>query len=604
VYPETHRNIRFQKIVIRVFCGFAFVMVMRLAQFSIFEAEFWQKGVQSRIVRAMTIEPVRGKILAHDGQTVLAESSVSISLASDNLAVRSTNHECLIAHRIATITGRPTEQIISRIHSRHNAEWLAQDVDRDVFKGFVKAQLEGLTPGIHVKREITRSYPQHPHAASLVGFVSRERKPGFDTLGPFQNLFGVEGLEQVYDSRLAGSYGAVSYRVNRFNAPEHESFKTETPLKDGLDLVSTIDVDIQRIVREELLKVIEFNQADTAMAVVLDPWTGAILASESVENKVVSFDSEYRTSTALNNWPVDARRNLSLIAAFEPGSTWKPVIMALALENNLVKTDEIIPWKKSVTLGRHTFKDWKDFDGDLRVIDILKWSSNTGIINLSKRLFENLSHEELHAQIVGLGFQRPLPLDYTVRPEGILNPARWGPISIGALAEGYETGVTLMQMAAFYSAIANGGYIVFPHFGKKLLDPYTGETVQELTPQITYPLMSSETVEFLKKSLTACVEKGTGRHACLRDYRINAAGKTGTAVMVKDGVYSRGHYRASFFGFFPAENPHYVILVVLENPETEQFHGGQIAAPVFKGIAGRICSDVYGILPMPFPMEI
>ncbi len=602
--PETHRSIPFQKYIIRVFYFFTFVMILRLAQFSILESSDWRERVERRIVRTMTVEPLRGNIYAQDGQTVLAESKVAISLASDNLAVRSTNRESVIARRIAAITNDSPEELISRFHSRHNAEWLARDVDRNVFNSFLKAQFEGLTPGIHIKREIVRNYPEHPHAASLVGFVARNREHGFDSLGPFQHVFGVEGLERYYDEHLRGTFGKVSYRVNRFNAPEHESFKTETPLENGLDLVSTIDVDIQRIVREELVKAVEFNQADTAMAVVMDPWTGAILAAESVESIPEHLDFEFRQNNAMNNWPADARRNLSLVTAFEPGSTWKPVIMALALENNLVDTDEMIPWQRSVVLGRHTFRDWKDFDKELRVKDILKWSSNTGIINISKRIFENLSHEEIFSQILGLGFRRPLPVDYTVRPVGVLNPNRWGPISIGALAEGYETGVTLMQMAAFYSSIANGGYIVFPHFGKQLVDSHTGKTVRNLTPSTTYPLMSAETCNFVRDSLIACVEKGTGTRASMRDYRMTAAGKTGTAIMLEDGVYQSGKYRASFFGFFPAENPRYVILVVIENPETKEFHGGQIAAPVFKSIAGRICSDLFGILPMPFPREI
>jgi cell division protein FtsI/penicillin-binding protein 2 len=598
-------NILFQKGILIFLTLSTLVLILRVAQFSLRESAEWRKRCDYRIGRSLEIEPRRGKIYGSDERTILAESRIALSIAADNHAIRSTGRECLIAERMATITGEPVENMISRLHSRHHAEWLARDIHRSVFKGFLKAQCDGLLPGIHVKREIQRDYPEHPHAASLVGFVTREREHGFDTLGPYRYLSGVEGLERVYDRELSGVFGKINYRINRFQAPEHDSFVTEIPVQDGLDLVCTIDAGVQRIVREELLKAIEHNQADSALAIVMDPWTGAIIAAESVENTYEHMDFEYRQSTPMNNWPPDARRNLSMISTFEPGSTWKPVIMAIALENNLVKPSEIIPWKKATVLGRHTFYDWKDFAGDMPLRDVLKWSSNSGMIEISKRIFASLSHGEIFEQILGMGFLRPLPLDYSIQPNGMLNPVHWGPISIGAIAEGYETGVTLSQLAAFYCSIANGGYIVFPHFGKKLLDPETGNTVRDLEPQQGYPIMSSETAEFIRNALFECVEcGGTGSKASMKNYRLNAAGKTGTAIIPVNGSYASKKYRASFAGFFPAQNPHYVIVVSIVNPSAEHYYGGQVAAPLFQQIAGRICSDLFGILPMPFPKEI
>jgi len=494
--------------------------------------------------------------------------------------------------------------VISRIHSRHNAEWLARDIQRSVFKHFLKVQLDGLLPGVQVKREIRREYPEHPHAASLVGFVTRERETGFDTLGPFRHISGVEGLEKAYEKELRGEYGLVNYRINRFYAPEHDSFVTEKPVKDGLDLVTTIDVDMQRIVREELLKGLDLNQADVAMAMVMDPWTGAILAAESVENTEEHKSFEYRQKTPVNCWPSDARRNQCLLSTFEPGSVWKPVIMAIALENNLVTPGEIVPWKSTTVLGGHAFRDWKNFNRDLELREILIYSSNSGIIEVSKRLFGVLPHSEIFEQIQGMGFLRHLPLDYPVQPAGLLNPSLWGPITIGAVAEGYETSVTISQLAAFYGSIANGGRLVYPHFGKKLLDPETGEKVRDLEPDEGYPVMSEETAEFIRLALTDCVAFGTGSKGHLRDYRIAAAGKTATAKLTVNGSYLSNKYRASFCGFFPAKNPRYVVVISVENPTAGAYYGGQVAAPLFQQIAGRICSDLYGILPFPFPKEI
>ncbi|MGB3977336.1 MAG: penicillin-binding protein 2 [bacterium] len=602
---EVHGNTIFQKCILILMTFFGAVTILRVAQFSLLESTEWQKRSDQRIERTLDLEPLRGKILGSDESAVLAQSRISISLATDNLAIRSTDHECIIAKKMAEITNKPVENIISRIYSRHNAEWLARDIDRSVFKGFLKAQSDGSVPGVHIKREIIREYPYHPHAASLIGFVSRQREPGFDTLGPFQFLSGTEGLERVYNDALSGVFGKARYRINRFQASEQDSFSTEIPIQDGHDLVTTIDVDIQRILREELLKALEQNRAESVLALVMDPWTGGIFAAESVENIEEHKDFEFRQLTPVNNWPPDARRNMAMLSAFEPGSIWKPVMVAIALENSLVKHKEVIPWRKINVLGNHKFLDWKNFNSDLALKDIIKFSSNSGMIEISKRIFGSLSHDEIFEQIQGMGFNRPLPIDFSNQPRGTLNPDYWGPITIGAIAEGYETGITLSQIGAFYCAIANGGHIVYPHFGKKLLDPQTGETVKSLEAPMGYPIMSEETSDFIRNALYECVEcGGTGSKASLKNYRLQAAGKTGTAMMMENGSYASQKRRASFVGFFPVQNPRFVIALSIVNPKAGHYMGGQVAAPLFQQIAGRICSDVYGILPMPFPKEI
>lgn len=602
---EVHGNRCFQKCILIVMTSFSLVMILRVGQFSILEAVEWRQRCEQRIAKRLDIEPKRGKILGSDETTILAQSRIAISLAADNIAIRSTQNECAIAKKMAEITNEPIETIISRIHSRHNAEWLARDIDCSVFKGFLKTQGDGYLPGVHLKREIIREYPEHPHAASLVGFVSRDREFGFDTLGPYRFLSGTEGLERVYNAELSGLFGRARYQINRFYASEQDSFTTEIPVQDGLDLVTTIDVDIQRVLREELLRALEQNRADSVLAIVMDPWTGGIFAAESVENIEEHKDLEFRQKTPANNWPPDARRNMAMVSAFEPGSIWKPVIMSIALENSLVKQKEIIPWKKVNVLGNHRFLDWKNFNCDLALKDILKFSSNSCMIEISKRIFSSLSHDEIFEQIQGMGFVRPLPLDFTNQPRGTLNPEYWGPITVGAIAEGYETGITLSQIGAFYCSIANGGHIVFPHFGKKLLDPQTGEIVKNLQAPLGYPIMSEETSDFIRNALYECVEcGGTGSKASMKNYRLQAAGKTGTAMMMENGTYASQKRRASFVGFFPVQNPRFVIALSIVNPTAGHYMGGQIAAPLFNQIAGRICSDLYGILPMPFPKEI
>lgn len=601
---EHSGNRWFQRLIVTAMTAASVVMGLRLAQFSLIESGAWSRRAQDRITRILEIEPRRGRIFAADGRTVLADSDIQLSIAVDNCAVRSTGKECVIANRLADILDIPPETVISKIHSRYNAEWVARDIDRQVFKRFLKAQLDGLLPGVSIKREVRRNYPAHPNAASLLGFVSREREPGFDTLGPYRHIHGIEGIEVAYEDALKGQFGQCQYRVNRFYAPEHDSFQTLTPVRNGNDLITTIDTRIQRLLREELKKALKLNAADSVMAVVMDPATGAIIASDSVENTPEHLNPEYRHDVPVNCWPPEARRNLVHTAVFEPGSVWKPVIMSIALENGIVHPGETIDWKPAVVMGGHAFRDWKNFNRDLLLKEVLIWSSNVGIIEVSRRMFDALPDQQIYEQIQGMGFLRDLPVDYPVRPRGTLNPGHWSAITVGAVAEGYETGVTMSQLAAFYCAVANGGRIVYPHYGKSLLNPDTGEIIRDLTPEPGYPIMAPDTAAFIRNAMFECVDYGTGRKGSLEDYGICAAGKTATAKMLVNGSYASGKYRASFCGFFPAEDPIYVIVVSVENPTAGAYYGGQVAAPLFQQIAGRICSDIYGILPFPFPREI
>lgn len=600
---EHSGNTQFQKTVLAFMTLAALIMAIRLSQFSLFQSNDWKNRAQKRICRTMEIEPLRGRVLAEDGKTVMARSHVALSIAVDNTAIKGTNKECLIGKRLAEIAGVSPEEVISKIHSRHNAEWIVRDVDQQVTKHFFKVQLDGLLPGVHLKREIDREYPCHPQAASLLGFSTFSREPGFDTLGPFRHARGIEGLERSYNKELKGEFGQVAYQVNRFYAPEHDSYKTVKAVKNGYDLVTTVDLKIQNILRQELLDALELNAANTAMAMVMDPVTGAIIAAESVEDTPEHKDPEYRASKAVNCWPSEARRNLTHTSVFEPGSVWKPVMMAIALENNLVQEGDIIPWKPAVVMGGHAFKDWKNFNRDLLLKEVLIWSSNVGIIEVSRKMFNSLPPGQIYEQIRNMGFLRNLPVDYAVRPRGVLNPGNWSPITVGAVAEGYETGVTMSQLAAFYCAIANGGTIVHPHYGKHLLDPDTKQVARVLTPDVGYPIMSTETAGFIRNAMMECVDYGTGKKGNLKGFDVVAAGKTATAKLLVNGSYASGQYRASFCGFFPAENPAYVVVVSVENPTAGSYYGGQVAAPLFQNIAGRICADVHGLHIQPTPEE-
>jgi len=481
---------------------------------------------------------------------------------------------------------------------QYNAEWIKRNITHEEFRQLMQAKYSGRLPGLLIKRDIQRHYPEHPRAASILGFALSQREYGFEPLGPYINMHGIEGLENTYDEYLMGDKGVYQYYVNRFGSPEKDSLKQISPSRTGVDLLTTVDLKLQGILKEQLSLALNNHKAEACLGIIMDPRTGAILASASVENMPDQVELEHLETTPVNCWPAPARRNLATSSVFEPGSIWKPVIMAIALEHGLAVPGEILPWKRAMVFGRKAFYDWKDFPETIGLDEVLIYSSNVGIIQISNRLFSNLSHSDIAEEIHKMGFNRRYPVDFPSRPRGLLSPAAWGPISVGAVAEGYELGVTLVQLGGFYCMIANGGLQVEPHFGKALLDPGSGIVIRNLEKDKPAQVISPQTAGFIRQAMTDCVDHGTGKRAKLTSYDCVLAGKTATAKLLVNGTYASGKYRASFAGFFPAENPEYVMVVSVKDPQEGGYYGGVVAAPLFGSIAERIAAEVMELDPI------
>ena len=595
-----------QKWVLILFSCVAVLAILRLFQFSILEHDEWTDQVNAQIFREFRVEAQRGRILSSDPSVVLAESDAWVSIAADTHVIRTTHNDARVARRLSTALEMPEEEILCRLHSNRNAAWIKQNITPEQFAAVFKLQNQGLLPGIQFKREIKRYYPNHPHAASLVGFALGERESGFDPLGPYKNLRGIEGIESYYNKLLSGEVGVYIYRVNRFGTPELESFDEIKPIQRGHDLQTTIDLNIHRIAQEEVTRAMIENKARPAMAVVMNPRDGAILAAASIEHSPdVMDDPERFYAMPANCWPDYLRRNLVTASVFEPGSVWKPIVMSVALENKLVKTTDSVEWREPVVLGGKAFMDWKKFGPSLKLGEILTYSSNVGIINVSKKIFAALDNQQIADEFKRMGFGRRVPADFPCRPAGKLPYKNWGIISIGAVAEGYELQVSLAQLAGFYCSIANGGYRIVPHFGRNVLDPRTGDPIENLFTDQPERVMSEETHQFIRSAMMDCIDHGTGKKGSLIDMGVVAAGKTATAKLLDKGSYASNKYRASFAGFFPAIDPRYVIAISVEDPRAKGYYGGVVAAPIFHAIAMRILTEVDGLTgPLPPTPEV
>ncbi|MBN1354716.1 penicillin-binding protein 2 [bacterium] len=575
------------------------IFIFRLFFYTVAQHGRWFQAAHVRLVRSMSLEATRGRILAVDGQTVLARSDIKVSVAVDTLRERSTGRDAQTARELAEILDLSTELVRSKLHSRFNAEWIKRDINPEEFNRILDLKGCGKLRSIRILREITREYPQHPVCASIVGFARGNLLEGWETLGPFTGFKGIEGLEASFNDLLEGRDGSFDYLINRFGAPEPDTITVRQPAQSGNDVVVTLDPAVQAVLRARLTDSLLEHRAGSVMGIIMDPMTGAILASDSVENMDPHLDPDYRLHTPINCWPPEARRNLPATSVFEPGSVWKPIMMAIALERNLAVPSEQIDWQPTIVFGRKIFKDWKTFPSRIGLDEVLVHSSNVGIIKISKRIFNSLSSRQIAAEIMKMGFYREVPRDYPVHPRGTLNHGNWGPVSVGAVAEGYELAVSLVQICAFYCSIANGGYRVEPHFGRSIVHHETGRLVRSLDTPVSTRILSPQTVRFISRALIDCIDHGTGRQAGLHEYGVAAAGKTATAKLLDEGSYASGKYRASFAGYFPADNPRYVIAVSVEDPGAGLYYGGSVAAPLFKSIAEGILKDIHGMDPVP-----
>lgn len=395
---------------------------------------------------------------------------------------------------------------------------------------------EGDVPGIGFKTEFRRNYPMGPMASHLLGLVGYEGR-------------GLSGIEQNFEKVLGAGV-------------------------EKQDVQLTIDASIQKVVERELNWGVEKTGAKKGFVIVQNPWTGEIIAAASWPPVSLSPDSPPHP---------DELRVPFMVDVFEPGSTYKVVTAAATIEEKLMKEKETFDGEKgkwtvyNITINDHEPLKKMTFD------DIMVYSSNIGTSKLADRIGTERLFQ--YSRLFGFGAYPASGLSGeakgTLRP-----PSKWSGVSKYAVSFGQEVGVTALQLAGAYSAIANGGTLLEPRFVHAILSP-DGDVVEEKRTSRVRRVMSPDTAEKLKNLLAKVVEKGTGINAQIQwDTSVRVAGKTGTAQKfnIQKKRYDEHLTLVSFCGFFPVENPEYTMVVILDEPEGRRW-GGLDAAPVFRRIA-------------------
>jgi len=546
--------------ITRALFAWGCVGVFRLVQVQVIDHRAWESESARQRERVLEVEEPRGDILSRD-RRLLAGSLERVTVYANP---RKIPHDAwtTVAARLAPLVGETTSEILAQFREHDGFFYLAKDLDPQLADAVTRLRQRG----VGTLRTERRVYPHGSLAGPVVGYVNADGD-------------GQAGLEAFYDRTLRGV--SSLYRVMRDGktSPTFLDLRLETEGRPGQSLVLSLDCRLQEVVEQELARTIAETGAKGASAVVMDPKDGELLALGSLP----SYDPGH-----LGQFAPEDRRNRAAEDALEPGSTFKPFIVASAMSFGLLGASEMVDCSGGgVQIANAFIHDHARF-GLLPVREVLAKSSNTGAIRIALRLAPN----QLDQTIREFGFGQPTNVELPAETRGIYRgPQSWSALSRAGLAIGEEISTTPLQLAQAYAAIANGGWMVHPRLVLETHDR-SGRSVAPYKPQVGTRVLPAEVAERLATMLEAVVEEGTGKAAAVPGYRVG--GKTGTAQRAHAGGYGAGRHVAWFAGFLSMPSPSLVIVVCVDEP-TSNYWAADVAAPAF----GRIAARVVTLLGLP-----
>lgn len=497
----------------------------------------------------------RGELLDRQGRQ-LARSVQTVSLFLDPEGLEAEDLE-RTASEVSRALGSKYPELLKEFREAQARNkrfiWIARRLDADHAAKIIALGL----PGLQSQLEPKRYYPNGSLAAHVLGYVGLDGK-------------GLGGVEQFYNSKIAGEPGQLFLeRDAKGNA--YESY--EIASKPGQTVVLTIDQTVQYQAEQALNAAIQRSRAKSGTVIVLDPKSGEILALANAP----SFDPNNVAATK-----AETRSNWALQNIYEPGSTFKVVAFSAALEKKLAKPEDRIDCQMgAITVAGRVIRDHTAF-GTLTISEALEKSSNVAAIKLGLRVGDPTMYEYMRR----FGFGSKTGIELPGETAGLVRKVeRWQESSIGSIAIGQEVGVTPVQMVSAFGALANDGVRIAPHLIREVRNA-EGAVVYRAQPE-QRRVISAQTATALRGMLEGVTLTGTAKAAQLDGY--SAAGKTGTAQKIdpRTRAYSATKHVASFVGFAPVSNPQVVIIVVIDEP-SGAYHGGDVAAPVFREVAEQI----------------
>ncbi len=541
------------------------IIDVRLGYVQFFKGDWLTGLAKDSWSRNIPFQPERGKILDRNDVELAANQSAPTIF----VVPRQITEPKETAEKLASTLNISVEAAYKYVTQKANMVLIkeARKLSYDKAKEVRDMNLKG----VYLGEDSKRYYPYGSYLSHVLGFAGIDNQ-------------GLMGLELSYDEELSGEKGYVKFFSDAKGKRMPDMADDFEKPDNGLDLKLTIDTKVQTIVERELDIAQETYNPDGIIAIAMNPKSGEILAMSSRP----TFDP-----SNFKNVPQEVyNRNLPIWSTYEPGSTFKIITLAAALE------------EKKVDLHKDTFHDpghvevagstlhcWKrGGHGTQTFLEVVQNSCNPGFVELGERL----GKEKLFEYIDDFGFGQKTGIDLQGEGKGLLfNLDRVGPVEQATTAFGQGVAVTPIQQVAAVAAAVNGGTLYQPFIAKELVDPKTGEVVMRKTPEAKRKVISEDTSKQIREALESVVALGTGGKAFVEGYRVG--GKTGTAQKAKDGKYLENNHIVSFMGVAPMDDPEIVVYVAVDNPKGTVQFGGVVAAP----IAGSIIGDSLEAMGVP-----
>ncbi len=560
-FNKTIKAINFNRrvnIFLLGFFIFFLVIAARLVTIQIIDSEKYKIAAKKQYLSKEIINPTRGLIFDRN-MNLLVSNTYKYTIAADPNMLKNIDSVSIF---LANILNKDKNEYLSKLQTKNTSYVILE-------KKFEPANLKGLDTvnieGLIIKKEYSRIYNYGALASQVLGITGGDEK-------------GISGIEYSLNKELSGKEG---YMLMLKDGKGNKRPNNNYPKKDavnGDNLILTLDINIQKLIEEELSKSINAYKADGGRVVVLSVKTGEILGMTSYP----TFDPNniQQSDTA-------GMKNSVIADVFEPGSTFKLVTAAASIEENLESRNSLI----NTEAGNFEYHGIKINDshksGTMTFQEVIEQSSNIGFMKIA----DKLGAERFYKYARDFGFGIYSGLELPGENKGLLKrPIDFSKESVGFMAIGYQVLINALQLSSAYAALGNNGMLMKPYMVKREMSP-NGTLVNENYPVQVRQVISEKTANILTELLTGVVEKGTARDARIEGLRI--AGKTGTAQKFVDGEYKSDSHLSSFVGYFPADNPLILVSVIVDNPKSGEYYGGKVSAPIFRNIAKRIY-DYFG----------
>lgn len=576
---------------------FGMAIIGRIIYIQVAEGDMWKEKARKLSLKYFNIEATRGNIYDANGEflsTSVPIFEIRMDVASPYITdeIFKTNIDSL-SYRLSAFFGDRSKRDYKALLTKGRAEnnrylLLKRNVNYDQLKALKTFPIfrNGKNSGGLIARATDRRIQPYNHLAF--------RTIGWDKEGNENDL----GLEGAFSNELEGESGKrLMQRIANGNWRPLNN-ENEIDPRNGNDIISTIDIHLQDVAEEALMKQLIANEADHGCAILMEVKTGRVKA---IANLGKNASGEY-----------EEKYNYAIGEASEPGSTFKLFSLLAAFEDGKTDLDEKFDCTGGVThYANRTMKDSHLGTGVLTVKQIFEKSSNVGVSKIIYKAYAS-NPQAFIDRLYSFSVNKPLGLEIAGEGKPRIKDTyarSWSKVSLPWMSIGYEVALTPLQILAFYNAVANDGVMVKPRFVDEIRQ--SGQVVREFRTEVINPKIASD--QALKKArimLEGVVEEGTG--TALKNPVYKVAGKTGTAqIAMNNAGYNKSSYKGTFCGYFPADNPRYSCIVVINNPTKGIYYGSAISAPVFREIADRVYAadmdmgitwtdSVKSIQPIPF----